>query len=151
MQITENRLRFFQQEAEMKKALYLFMAIVMICVLAGCNVAPNVPGVTPYASPGTYSSPAAPYGNNLNRGTYNRLPRGTFGNNLTRGATNGVTNGTTNGAVKPGMPGTYGYGNNLNGGKKANTPTSRMNKLMNQRAYVYLNPGDSAMFQGGKR
>ncbi|SHI19203.1 hypothetical protein SAMN02745823_03225 [Sporobacter termitidis DSM 10068] len=133
----------------MKKAWYLILAVVMVCVLAGCNVAPNVPGVTPYASPGTYTSPA--YGNNLGR-AYNNLTRG---NSLTRGATNGATNGmpkgTSNGAVKPGAPGTYGSGSNVNSSKKTDTPTSRMNRLMNQRAYININPGDSAAFDFSKR
>jgi PBP1b-binding outer membrane lipoprotein LpoB len=32
----------------MKKAAILILALLIAFVLVGCNVAPNVPGVTPY-------------------------------------------------------------------------------------------------------
>ena len=109
----------FQQEALMKKVLYLFMAVLMICALAGCNTAPNT--VAPYVTDSTYNGPSTgpivsnglygpngTYGNNMGRGTNgNNVNRGTYGNNVNRGTYGNNVNG--------GM-----YGNNVNGGTYGN-------------------------------
>lgn len=37
----------------MKKIIVLFVALLMVFTLVGCNIAPNVPRVTPYVTDGT--------------------------------------------------------------------------------------------------
>lgn len=45
----------------MKKVLVLLMAFVIAIALFGCNIAPNVPRVTPYVTGGTYTNPGGTY------------------------------------------------------------------------------------------
>jgi hypothetical protein len=84
------------------------MAAVFVCALSGCNYAPNVPGVTPYAT----SATGQPFGNYVGRGTkalpggmngYN-LPGGAYNNSITGGMTGGTRGGTT-GGIRTGSPG----------------------------------------------
>lgn len=57
---------------EMKRVFVLFIALLITFALVGCNVAPNVPRVTPYTTNGTYF-------NNIQGGAYGPPARG---NNL---------------------------------------------------------------------
>jgi hypothetical protein len=153
----------------MKKIFLLAAVLIFVLALAGCNVAPNTPGVTPYVTNG---APASPYGNNLYRG-YGNNTRGFFGNrgaygtygnysgygqgrgmlgNNVNGGTYGTggTGGTTGTYGTNGRGGTYGTGTNANGSKGVMTPTGRMNHLMNARSYTNVNPGDKDAFPGGR-
>ncbi len=88
----------------MKRTIVLLITLLIVFVLFGCNVAPNVPRVTPYATNGTYYNNAQGNPNNPNnpnnRGTYNMTPGGMVPNNN--------------------LPGGAGANNNI-GGSRSNT------------------------------
>jgi hypothetical protein len=113
----------------MKKVLYLFAAIVMAGALSGCYAAPNAPGVTPYGTAMPNAPGAAPYAT---------------------AAPNAPGGAYSNGGVRPGAVGTYGSVSNTAGSKNIQNPTSRMNALMNERGYIFINPGDKAAFPGAR-
>ena len=105
----------------MRKVLFFVVAMAMSCALAGCNVAPNVPGVSPYATPGVYGT-APGYGNYVGRGSYgNNTGRGNyggnkgrmFGNNVGKGAIGNNRSGgnlPANGNPPAYIPGGQSYG-----------------------------------------
>jgi hypothetical protein len=93
----------------MKKAAILILALLIAFVLVGCNVAPNVPGVTPYTNTRVSPYPntntrVSPYvtapGNLPGYGTgntygydYNTVNRGAVNNNLRNGTYNRMAPG----------------------------------------------------------
>lgn len=44
-----------KKEGKVKRIFVLLIAILMAMTLVGCNVAPNVPRVTPYVTGGNYN------------------------------------------------------------------------------------------------
>jgi hypothetical protein len=80
----------------MKKVFVLLFALLMALALVGCNVAPNTPGVTPYAPNGVnyfngYGG-TGNYNNNRNATGTNIISRNMTGaNNTNRGATGSRT------------------------------------------------------------
>ena len=102
----------------MRKVLLFIVAAAMSCVLAGCNA--NVPGVTPYVTPGTYGTApgygnTAPgtYNNYVGRGGYGTNSGRTYRNNVGRGAVDNNRNGGNlprTGGPPAYVPGSQSYG-----------------------------------------
>jgi hypothetical protein len=118
----------------MKRLLLFVVVMIMIFALAGCNVAPNVPGVTPYTTPGTYNTVPGTNGNYLGRGAY-----GTYRNYTGRGAYYGNNVGGTygNNAGRGTVGKTTGrgtVGNNMTG---RNLPANGRNAAANYPAQFY--------------
>lgn len=80
----------------MKKVIVLLMAVLLVSALVGCNVAPNVPRVTPYDGNAPYTN-ADPYDDAVPNYT------GPGGVDNNRNGTNG-----TNRSVTKGTNGAYG-------------------------------------------
>ena len=108
----------------MKRVLFIVLALIVIFALAGCNVAPNVPGVSPgypvTTTPYVGTSPGA-YGNYAGRGMYGNNTVSPYGNNAVGPYGNNV-GGRTGRNYGNNVGGLFGnrnrqvIGNNRNGG-----------------------------------
>jgi len=59
---------------KMKKAFVLLIALLIAFALVGCNIAPNVPIVSPYVSGGAYGNRTPSYKNPANAPLANSSP-----------------------------------------------------------------------------
>lgn len=70
--MNRTRMTGLSSGGKMKKAVVLLIALLIAFAVVGCNVAPNVPRVTPYATYG------GTYYNNIQGGAYGPPANGNY-------------------------------------------------------------------------
>ena len=76
----------------MKKAAILILALFIAFALVGCNVAPNIPSVTPYPTTRVSSNPATRVSPNATAPGYDTKSTNRYGDNGYTTSTNPVNN-----------------------------------------------------------